>query len=213
MYMHIFIIHYTPLVERKRFILDQLLKHGITDYEFVEVYDRGHIPAELEQLFVPELGRAAVSLACKHLYVYQQIVDKYDAALILEDDAILCDNFMSLLSVYLNQLPSTYDAFFIGRGINLYVPEHERVTGKYVYLKSNEKEHWGVLGSSRCTESYIITKAASKKIVDTKLQNIELPIDFLLNELFRMYNMEVYWAEPSLVQQGTVCGIFESALR
>lgn len=213
MYMHIFIIHYTPLVERKQFILEQLTKHNITDYEFVEVYDRGQIPPELDQLFVPELGKGVVSLACKHLYVYQQIVNKYECALILEDDAILCDNFMFNLSVYLNQLPATFDAFFIGRGINLYVPEDHRVSGKYVYLKSNEKDHWGVQGSSRCTESYIITKRASKKICDTKMQHIDLPIDFILNDMFRLYDMEVYWAEPALVQQGTVWGIFPSTLR
>ena len=35
-----FITHYTPLVERKQNMIQQLEKYGITNVEFIENYDR-----------------------------------------------------------------------------------------------------------------------------------------------------------------------------
>lgn len=212
LYMHIFVIHYTPLVERKRHILEQFKKQNIVDYEFVEVYDRGHIPPELQQIFSPNLSPSKTSLVCKHLHAFKQIASKYEYALILEDDAILCDEFFDKLYNFMRQVPRDFDAFFIGRGCNLYVPEQEREIGKYVYLKSNESGHWGVHGSSRCTEAFILSNKGARQLINTHLQNVDLPCDFLLNDLFRKHNMEVYWAEPALVVQGTINGTFSSSL-
>lgn len=33
----VFIVHYTPLIERKKNIITQLESFGITNYEFIEV--------------------------------------------------------------------------------------------------------------------------------------------------------------------------------
>jgi hypothetical protein len=210
--MHIFVIHYTPLVERKKNILEQFKKQNIHDYEFVEIYDREYIPRQLTRLFSTKLRDSLVSLICKHLHASNKISLKYDYALILEDDAILCDQFLDKLDFMMKQLPSDFDAFFIGRGCNLYVPYAEQHAGNFVYLKNNEIGHWGIHGSSRCTEAFVLSKKAATQIVNTRFDHVDLPYDFLLNDLFRKYNMRVYWSEPALVTQGTITGKFSTSL-
>jgi GR25 family glycosyltransferase involved in LPS biosynthesis len=210
--MHIFVIHYTPLVQRKKHMLEQFQKQNIVDYEFVEIYDKERIPPLLSQMFSPKLRDSLVSLICKHLHAFKQIALNHEYALILEDDAILCDNFFSQLDLFMKQLPDDFDAFFIGRGCNLFVPQSVQQPGKYVYLKRNESGHWNVGGSSRCTEAFILSSKAATRLVNTVFENVEMPCDFLLNELFRKHNMKVYWAEPTLVIQGTMSGMFPTSL-
>ena len=38
--MKIFVLHYSKLVDRKKHILEQFKKQNITDYEFIEKYDK-----------------------------------------------------------------------------------------------------------------------------------------------------------------------------
>lgn len=210
--MHTFVIHYTPLIERKQHILEELNKAQINDYEFVEIYDKEHIPDEVQQCFSPSLLQSKISLICKHIYAFKQTSLNHEYALILEDDAILCEHFTYWLNEYMKQLPSDFDVFFIGIGCGLYVPHYERHHGKYVYLKGNEVGHWGIHGSSRCTEAFVLSKKGATTLANAQLSNIDMPCDFLLNDLFRKHNMKVYWAEPTLVVQGTFNGKFSSSL-
>jgi len=41
--MKIFVLHYSKLTQRKRFILEQFERHGITEYEFIERFDKDEI--------------------------------------------------------------------------------------------------------------------------------------------------------------------------
>ena len=91
----IFVLHYSKLIDRKKYILEQFKKHNITNFEFIEKYDKDEITEEESKLFHSQFKKSSMSLSLKHFYVYKEIADKYDNALILEDDAILCDNFLA----------------------------------------------------------------------------------------------------------------------
>ena len=102
--LKIFVLHYSKLVERKENILKQFNKNNITNYEFIELFDVEKIKNNYHLKF-QKISIGSVSLLLKHIYAYKQIIDNYDEALILEDDIILCDDFMNKLNLYLTQLP------------------------------------------------------------------------------------------------------------
>ena len=116
--MHVFVIHYSKLTDRKRHIIEQFAKHKITDYEFIEI-DRDELDSEDTSMFEPGYNKAQIAISLSHFHAYKEIVSKqYDCGLILEDDAILAESFTYRLESYMTYLPTDYDALFIGDGCN-----------------------------------------------------------------------------------------------
>jgi GR25 family glycosyltransferase involved in LPS biosynthesis len=210
--MKIFIMHYTKLTKRKPHIIREFNKHNIHNYEFVEVFDKEDITEAETKLFVENKPRSNISLYMKHFHAYKEIADKYDHALIFEDDVILSDNFMETLAKYLTQLPEDYDMLFIGDGCNLHIDHHMLVPGKYIYERGVHPTTWGGGGAARCSDSYIINKKCAIKLrehlysLKTKID--EGGIDWWLNSIARHYQLNVYWAEPTIVTQGSQNGLF-----
>jgi len=213
--MKIFVIHYSKLVDRKKYIIEQFKKQNITDYEFIEKYNKEDLCEQDKLLFDNCLTESIISLINKHFYVYKLIVEKYDNALIFEDDVILNDNFNEILNKYISQLVEDYDMLFIGDGCNFHIEKDKLITNNNIYEKCLYPTKWGGNGASRCSDSYIISKKCAIKLCNyiNKLSfKIKLPIDWWLNVAARENNLKVYWAEPTIVTQGSQNGIFKSSL-
>jgi GR25 family glycosyltransferase involved in LPS biosynthesis len=213
--MKIFVLHYSKLVDRKKHILEQFNKQGIIDYEFIEKYDKDEITDYESNLFDTNYKKSTMSLHLKHNYVYNIIAENYEYALILEDDVILCDNFIEKLNNYITQLPENIDMLFIGDGCNLHIEKHKLIPNKNIYEKCLYPTSWGGNGASRCSDSYIITKKCANKMceyINNLKYEITLPIDWWLNVATRDNNFKVYWAEPTIVTQGTQNGTFQSSI-
>jgi len=213
--MKIFVLHYSKLVDRKKNIINQFKKYNITDYEFIEKYDMNEITDDESSIFDINYKKSIMSLTLKHFYVYNEIAnsDKYEDALIFEDDAILSDNFIDKLNEYITQLPKDYDMLFIGDGCNLHIEQNKIIPNTNIYEKCLYSTKWGGDGCSRCTDSYLVNKKCAIKMGEyvnkiTKITKIKLPIDFFINEAARDNNFKVYWAEPTIVKQGS----FKSSL-
>ena len=207
----IFVLHYSKLTERKRCILEQFKRNNISNFEFIEKYDKDEITEEESNLFDKNYKKSTMSLHLKHYYVYKQIAEKYENALIFEDDVILCDNFVKILQLFMYQLPDDYDMLFIGNGCNLHIPESELIPNKYIYSKCLYPTSWGGDGATRCGDSYIVSNKCAKVLcecIDNLQNKIKLPIDWWLNEAARQNNFNVYWAEPTLVMQGSQNGTY-----
>ena len=215
MNLKIFVLHYTKLVERKRSVLKQFEKHNITEYEFIELFDKDDLTVEQKNRFTKShmMGEekfmpAIISLYLKHEFVFKEIEDKYDCALIFEDDIILSDNFTKILDNYMDEVPNDYDALFIGSGCGLHIHPKDIIPGKHIYR--NVK--------SKCTDSYIVSKNGAIKLnnfmknVQSKYK-IDLPIDHWLNLAFKETNSNVYWCEPTIVKQGSENNVFKTTLR
>jgi len=205
--MKIFVMHYSKLVERKKHIVEHFAKHGITEYEFIELYDKDSITDTERSIYEGNFHSALMSLHLKHLHAYRQIADKYDTALIFEDDVILSDNFLTKLNLYLTQIPATFDMVYLGDACNQHIPTNVQSPNTYIYRNEN--------GYSRCTDSYIISKKSAKKIcsiLDTLQEKISAPIDHWLNQICSKNNFEVYWAEPTIVTQGSHNNTFRTSL-
>jgi hypothetical protein len=151
----VFIVHYTPLVGRKKKLLESLNKHNITA-EWIESWDRDKLPADsfdrffsryrfiykthqqhahlnLESMLPTEL-----SVALKHAEIFKRVVENgYQYTLILEDDVILPPQFTPKLAAYMRQLPPEWDIFAVGAGIFGGCGEEckQRAMGSNVYRK------------------------------------------------------------------------------
>jgi len=222
--MKIFVLHYAKLTERKRHIIEQFKKHGITDYEFIEKFDKDLITddecPEFSRDYINN-RRAELSLHLKHIYIYRLMVrEYYDGVLVFEDDVILSNGFIETLTRYMTQLPNDYDMLFIGDGCNLHIPQSMQTPNQYIYEKCLHETAWGGNGAAKCTDSYIISNMCAKKIcdyidtlitaVDTK--KINLAADWWLNQVARELTLKVYWAEPTIVTQGSQNGTYYRSL-
>lgn len=214
--MKIFVLHYSKLVDRKKHILEQFEREGIVDYEFIEKYDKEEITCEESNLFdVKKVKPSMVSLILKHILAYKMIAENYKYALILEDDVILSDNFIEKINNYMSQLPENFDMLFIGDGCNLHIEKDKLISNKNIYEKCLHPTKWGGDGASRCSDSYIISKKCAVKMceyIDNLSYKINIPSDWWINVASRDNNFEVYWAEPTIVTQGTQNGLFKTSI-
>jgi GR25 family glycosyltransferase involved in LPS biosynthesis len=213
----IFVLHYTKLVDRKASILRQFQEQGITNFEFIELYDKDTLtPAQLQK-FEQNLKPSEISLFLKHIYVFHQIASKYDEALILEDDVILAPNFLPTLNTYRQQLPPDYNLFFIGDGCDLHVPKENQKEGQNVYERGVDPLPWGGNGASKCTDSFMINKACARRFTShftVVEKTTPYQIDHWINKTARLLRPKVFWAEPTIVTQGSenqtfpkICGV------
>ena len=210
----IFVLHYSKLVDRKKYILEQFIKHNIINFEFIEKYDKDEITDSESIIFNKTYKKSTMSLHLKHNYVYNIIAENYDNALIFEDDAILSDNFVDKLNNYMYQLPEDWDMLFIGNGCNLHIEKHNIKPDINIYKKCLYPTQWGGDGATRCTDSYLVNKKCAKKLceyINELTYKIDNNIDWWLNIASRDNNLNVYWAEPTIVTQGTESGLFKTS--
>jgi len=192
----VYIIHYKKLKQRKEFMIQQCKKNNLK-YEFIEI-DRDELKTEDKVIFSPNYSNALSAIFLSHLEAYHKIIEKNEPALILEDDAILSYDFVYRLNKYMKELPNDYDMLFIGNGCNHHIHPYFVVDNKSVYKRNNGEF------LTRCTDSYVLSPTGCKKIIQFIKEKISEPIDIWLNQL----DANVYWAEPTIVQQGTQNGTF-----
>jgi hypothetical protein len=208
------IIHYTPLVERKKFMEDQMILNNLS-YDFITIFDREELTVnELDKFNTAKLKMAEISLFLKQI---EGLKSTQKISLILEDDAVLCENFTNILNNYIKQLPEDWDFVFLGNGCNLHIPKQIIDLDKNInlFIKCNYPTSWGGNGSTKCADSYLVSsravKVLSKDFNDE--EKINLPYDHWLNKMILKNNFKVYWVEPTIVSQGSECNLFKSSLR
>jgi glycosyl transferase family 25 len=212
----IYVIHYTPLKERKTFLLNELNKHSL-NYYFIEDYDREKLSNNDLKIFDTNKVKLSIcSNISKHIHSYQKILNNnYEYSLILEDDVILDNKFTGKLQKGLQQLPNDYDMLFIGNGCNLHIEPSKIEQTKLIYKKCREPTKWGGNGGTRCTDSYLVSKKCAKKLTNyisqLKEKTIKKNSDFWLNQVIRELKLNIYWMEPTIVKQGTQNGIYKSS--
>ena len=216
--MKIFVLHYSKLTERKALILKQFESQGITDYEFIEAYDKDSLTPQEIDMFVPGYKPSKISLILKHFHVVRRIQESYDQALVLEDDAVLAHGFPALLESYMAQAPSTYDMVFLGNGQGLHIPKSQQTAGQYLYNRGVDPTPWGGNGITRCTDSIVISKQCAIKLckyIDL-MKSLHYKIhddniDWFYNRAGRDIRLQVFWAEPTIVSQGSEQGLFATS--
>jgi GR25 family glycosyltransferase involved in LPS biosynthesis len=216
--MKVFVPHYSKLTQRKTHMLNQFKKHGINDYEFIQDFDKENLTDTDIARFTNHLKDGEKSLTLKFFSIFKQISKcTMDYALIFEDDVILCDGFSKCLGSYMEQLPIDFDMLFIGDGCGFHIEKDKILPGVNIYKKEVYPTRFGGDGCSRCMDSIIISKECALKLceyIDNLKSPIDIPLDFLVNKFARDQSLtNVYWAEPTIVTQGSENGLFKSSLR
>jgi GR25 family glycosyltransferase involved in LPS biosynthesis len=206
--MKTFVVHYHKLTDRKKRMNEQLISLDI-EPEFIEQYDRDTLTREDHALFhnrYENMLNSIKAITLSHIYCYREICEKYEHALILEDDAILCENFKYKLDSYISQLPVDWDMLFIGDGCGFHIPsEITTKSSSNIFKKCHDPTAWGGNGATRCVDSYIVNKKCAHQIINymDQSEKIGKGIDWWLNKVIRDINLCIYWAEPTLVTQGS----------
>ena len=118
-YDKIYVINLKRREDRKNQVLEQLIKHNIKNYEFIDAVDGQS--SEIQKLYKKlkeksyptEIG-AVGHLGCllSHEKVYKKALkDKIDSFMVLEDDIILKENFLEKIKKI--KLPS-WDCIYLG---------------------------------------------------------------------------------------------------
>jgi GR25 family glycosyltransferase involved in LPS biosynthesis len=215
--MEAFVIHYTPLVDRKAHITQELTREGITPV-FIEKYDREHLTETDIARFIlsHKLRIGTVSLFLKQVEAWRRIASgSKEFGIIFEDDAVLTPGFVATLETYMKELPTDYDILMINEGCNFHIPAELIVADKHVYLRGVHPTTWGGNGGTRCLDGYVLSKKCASKFVeifDSRTEkSISLEVDWWMNVVMRAISANVYWAEPSIVKQGSEVGLFKSS--
>jgi len=204
--MKTFVIHYDKLVNRKENILRQLYENNM-EFEFIQSKPKDTLTYEDKKKF-SIITDSEISLFLHHIICFQKLVEdtENDFCLVFEDDALFNSNFNSILQTYIPQLPEDWDMLYLGNGCNLHISDD---------IVNNSSTNIFTRYSSRCTDSYLISKKCAKILLDDfndENFSTKYPIDYHFNEMIKKYQLKIFWAEPTIVYQGSQNGIFDGSI-
>lgn len=198
----VYICHWKKLEDRKKDLINHLSEIGISNYEWVELYDKDdwnieEIKKEYPNIF-NEITKASggtrplkwseISIALKHCHLIKKLYESNsEYFFILEDDVVFCYEFFDYYEKMLKQLPNDWDFVWVGTCCGLHVKSEEN---RYVYP----------MKQSRCAHAYLISKNCASKIIN-EIKYIDNGIDFYYNDLIDRFNLKSFWVEPALVIQ------------
>jgi len=216
----IFVCHYTPLIERKKHMIEQFCNHDIHNYQFIETYDKESLSIDDKCRFDPKILDSEISLFFKHMDIFSKDID--DIIVVLEDDAIFVDGFKEKLEDYLKQLENLdWDIAFTGACCDL----HASLSGGSQFVPFSRKsanqlsipldEIFYESNRSRGTCMYILNKHVNTRLYNMYNDNEENigAIDTWLDEIYDHEKFTYLWSEPVLVQQGSEKRIFEFSIK
>lgn len=179
--MKIYIINHPESTDRKAFMVEQLAKLGITDYEFVTGVDGNTLTPP----------NRPVGCFMAHKKVAKLISKRNLPAIVLEDDVILSGNFVNEFAERFKFLPTSFDLAFLGYnmyGNNLWntIIKHWRTKqGNGIEHRINFSGTWG----------YVVNgKQAADKILTLNENSPGFPhIDMMFCESIHAGGFNAYW--------------------
>jgi glycosyl transferase family 25 len=205
----VFVLHVKQGYEdRERFIVEQFKTFGI-DFEFVLDYD---IPDLTDEIITTRFDPAmhnqpvAMSVNMKHATAWQKLVDGGHAnALIFEDDVVLDKRFEEIFNRCMAEVKGIDEdvAIYYSNACNMYVPFFKIKKGRHLYKAR----------ASRAADSYSISRTVAQKRLDfLAAQPFTRIIDHQFNLMDPQIGVTPCWCHPTIVEQGSMNGLFESAI-
>lgn len=198
----IYIVHFEPLKERREFLTNALkkinypykfiinnLESDLKTYKEVDYYYKGNKK--------PSIGEYCAGIS--HYNIYKDIIDNdYDTCLIIEDDAVFCEDFDLILKQVLLE-SKQYDFSFLSSCCNLHT---EKTSEKWLYE----------VNSSRSVCGYIVNNSDNFKNLVFNFFPMTEVIDWYLYYIQAKFNLKYAWCEPPIITQGSET-IYKSNLR
>jgi hypothetical protein len=227
--MKTYICHYPKLKERIEYLVPNLIKNGFEEIEVINGVDRLNISESDKEKFsndinlvkdrlrytkctsdydiLSESDGAIVANFLTHLEIWEKISrSNDDFALVLEDDALISNDFIYKWNKLITTLPEKLDIGYLHEGCGFTVKNK-------LFVETNENQIWydcGIKESRTCC-SYIISKDFCTKIL-LDIYPIVLAIDHELNYIQKKLNANVYWTSPALFIEGSGVS-YKSSLR
>ena len=206
----VYVVHYTPFVERRRHLEAQLRNSGLDQFplEWITEFDREEIANDhaIGKYCDPARFNASlVSVILKHLEAIRRIsADTVPYHLVIEDDIFIPDDAISRINRCISELPQGWEMFFAGDGCNLHIPFWRRRLGKMVHLRGYRATWWGGGGMARCGAGYMVEPSFAFRFLGSRHAQapFHTAIDWLMNEVGQDLKVQCYWAEPPVVCQG-----------
>lgn len=205
----IFVLHVRGSKARKESIDRQFSEHGMAfnymlDWDIQDLNEEG-----IQKYYVKEapLKQSEISCGMKHIACLEEIVkNKSELNIIFEDDIILGKNFKVVLEKVLVEVAQLDAAFVVslGNANNMYTKRDVLQKGKYLYQNNQ----------NRAADSFIINlEAAKKRLAWFEKNKTSLPADHMYNQIDKEEDIDIYWCEPTIVENGSQSGKIPSLLQ
>lgn len=184
----------------------ELGRHGIA-FEFMLLHDANEISPEIvAQTFAPDsnISRGAQSLILKSLATWRLALARgQKRILILEDDALLDANF-SARFVQAMQAADGLDPGWL-----IFLGGHDTKVPDRYFLAPGPLVELPIATA----EGYVCdAEALRRRLAWLDSHTVDLALDLFMRRLDPQLGIRQYWLTRPLVEQGSVVGLFDSAL-
>jgi glycosyl transferase family 25 len=201
----VYVLSVKTFSQRIAHIKGELERHGIP-FEFVFEHDASEMdPALVDATFGPSnLGAGQKSLVLKNIHVWRTALSRGQrSVLVFEDDAVLLDDFAAQLEkavAALQQQPPGW-LLFLG-GLDTKVPDR-------YFLAPGPLVEMPIA----TTEAYLCDlEAIRRRLAWLDNHRVTLAADFLIRHVDAQVGVKQFWLRHPIVEQGSVLGLFDSAL-
>ncbi|MCR9153722.1 MAG: glycosyltransferase family 25 protein [Bacteroidetes bacterium] len=209
MLLKTYIVHVASFTERRKQLDKHLANNPFLDPQFILEGDIADLnDTILDRYFKGRMHAKAAGASCvyKHLRAFENLVEKDEMALILEDDIHLNKNFTKQIKKVIAEAKARkLEGFIISLDDSIlrYVKGSERVKGQLLYKKQ----------ADRFAGCYLMDKKAAKAMLEEcYTHKIGTPVDHYQSHCARKGLIDVYWAHPTIAVQGSLMGSFQSEL-
>ena len=181
---NVFIINLQRDISRRENMIMQLKQHNICDYEFIEAidgqsenldkYDFTVIPNWVEPFTNKIMTKGEIGCALTHYNIWKKMVnEKLENVLILEDDAVFCNNFLEMLhNIEYNVKKLKYDLLYLGRN-PLNVSNEEKINDNIAKVRYSYGTH-----------AYILSLEGAIKLCSTNYLHNLFPVDEFISFVY-----------------------------
>lgn len=204
--LYIYVVSVKTFIQRQESISRQLNEAGLR-YEFIFRYDPEDFSSDPPPIVFNErsnLTRGERSAVAKHAEAWRRGVEKKtELVLILEDDALLSDNFRARLGEVIELQKKLEPGFLINLGCaNARTPKEFNRSDAYLRVASIET-----------AEAYLTDFIGLKRRLDWLAHHrVNEPADHLIKKIDGHVGTIQYWTMKPLVEQGSLTGKFKSSL-
>jgi len=208
----VLVAHVKHGYEKRRASIERQLGGLGIPFEFMLDGDISDIDDELSsRWFATSFSAgAAQSCTCKHLLMYERIVDAgWSGALILEDDIFLAPDFVPVFNASLEEL-RTHPAAAVEAAWISYENSTLRMP-KRSELRRGQLLYRAML--TRCTGAYYIGARAAEALLDAAAtRKVDKIIDIWVNDMAGIMpdRLQIHWCHPTVAEQGSMNGQFDS---
>ena len=164
-----------------------------------------------DKFLTSSISKGAISCGINHLLVWKKIIqqDHKQYALVLEDDVITKDNFLSLFLEILAELDmKKHHIVSLEDGCDLKIQKYG------IQPHADQQLYKTPDGRMRCTAAYLIQKQTCDKLVKlNSKRKFALEVDMQMWFYANLGLYDIYWSEPTVFSQGSQKGVFFSEIQ